>query len=912
MRDSGTTNSTHIIPLQSDRASPEVSGWKGSGLSQLVRLGFDVPPGFILTTFAYDQFVRQNSLVETLLRIMQGVDFDREGSIDEISKEICRLFEGGTIPAGLSREILSAYRELALGQSQQLLPVAVRSSATAEDIPGLVLKAQHDTFLNVAGEAQLLEAIRKCWASLWSTRALSYRVRNRISSDRIAVAVIVQAMFNADSTGVVFTANPATGHRNEIVVKAIRGTGGAAVATVVDPDEYIVDLAWKAIIRTKLGSKSNTVVSPPDGGTKILELDHSQDQVLRDEEINAIAELAGRIADRLGEPQDVEWAKSAGKFFFLQARPITGLYPLPKVTSRKGDLQVYAILNGIQGAPYPLTPLGIDVARELSGYCSALFRTRAPLTELLPDAGGRLFMNLTVPLHSPRLRRLIQLTDVEADAQEILRELALDGRFAPRPSPTLWQDPRMAISLLQMQGRYLRALVSPTREYARATRHGNACIERIWKRASNATNLSETLSVMRDGLTAVQRLNARIVPAAMPSHRLIPVIDDWLVKWLGEPHGAALELLRGLPNDVMTEMDLELWHIVELIKSDPPSLEALSTARIEALVKSFTRGKLPNVMQEAVGRFLERYGMTGTREMDIGAARWREDPTLVFETVKSYLRHATSAKTPAQLFQAKKAEAGTRATSYFIRLRSRRKGWLRARLFSGALKRIRTLTGLRELPFYYMVSAINVYRKALMKHARELVARGILDNDEDIFYLPLDTLQTLAHLWLQPGVVPSEDAVSKLQVRETIKENRVNHAREMLRKRIPRVLLSTGEVFYDPAPAPKDQGDTITGQAVSPGVVEGTVHVVLDPQSAHLEPGEILVCSSTNPAWTPLFFAAGGLVMELDGMITHGSMVARECGIPAVAAIAAATTTLRSGQRVSVDGNRGTVTVLET
>ena len=911
MRDSGTTISAHILPLQSDRASPAVSGWKGSGLSQLVRLGFDVPPGFILTTFAYDQFVRQNSLVETLLRIMQGVDFDREGSLDETSKEISRLFEGGTIPAALSRDIIAAYRNLAQEHSNHLPPVAVRSSATVEDIPGLALEALHDTFLNIAGEAQLLDAIRRCWASLWSTRALSYRVHNRISSDRIAMAVIVQAMFNAESSGVVFTANPATGHRNEIVVKASRGTGGAAVTTVVDPDEYIVDLAWKAIIRTKLGSKSSSVVSTPEGGAKILELDHSQDQVLKEEEISAIAELAGRIADRLGEPQDIEWARSAGKYSFLQARPITGLYPLPKVYSGRGEVQVYANLNGIQGAPYPLTPLGIDVARELFGYCSALFRIRAPLTDLLPDAGGRLFMNLTVPLQSPRLRRLMQLSDVEADAQEILRELPLGGRFAPRPSPTLWQDPRMAISLLQMQVRYIRALVSPNREFARVARQGNACIERIRKRASVATSLSETLSAMREGLTAVQRLNARIVPAAMPSHRLIPVIDNWLAEWLGEPHGAALELLRGLPNDVMTAMDLELWHIVELIKSDPPSLEALNTAGIEALVKSFSRGKLPTVLQEAVGRFLEHYGMTGTREIDIGAARWREDPTLVFETVKSYLRHATSAKTPAEVFQAKKAEAGTRATTYFIRLRNRRRGWLRARLFSGALKRIRTLTGLRELPLYYMVSAINAYRKAFLKHAQELVARGMLENDEDIFYLPLDTLQALAQPSSQPVGAAFEDSVSTPQVRETIKRNRADHVREMFRKRIPRVLLSTGEAFYDPVSAAKDQGDTITGQAVSPGVVEGTVHVVLDPQSAHLEPGEILVCFSTNAAWTPLFFTAGGLVMEVDGMITHGSIVARECGIPAVAAITSATTTLRSGQRVSVDGSRGTVTVLE-
>ncbi len=388
------------------------------------------------------------------------------------------------------------------------------------------------------------------------------------------------------------------------------------------------------------------------------------------------------------------------------------------------------------------------------------------------------------------------------------------------------------------------------------------------------------------------------MPTALPAYAFIPIVDRWLTRWLGEQPGAALQLMRGLPGNVTIEMDLKLWSATQQIRADSAALEAIHSKPIEILVEDYHRNKLPVTTQRALQTFLEAYGMRGAGELDLGRASWRDDPTPIIQTLLGYLQLEDPALAPDTVFR-RGAEATERlAANYVVRVRKMSFGWLRAKLLSGLIRRMRTLGGLREIPLFYLVQVNDIYRTALLACASDLVANHALECAVDIFFVSLDKLKQFAQ-------------GEKLDLKSIVSSNRASYEREYARKQMPRILLSTGEAFYEGMSSTGDSASTLVGEAVSPGIAEGRVHVILDPHGARLEPGEILVCSSTNPGWTPLFLTAGALIMEIGGVMTHGSIVAREYGIPAVVGVHNATTRLKTGQRVHVDGSSGEITVLK-
>jgi len=346
------------------------------------------------------------------------------------------------------------------------------------------------------------------------------------------------------------------------------------------------------------------------------------------------------------------------------------------------------------------------------------------------------------------------------------------------------------------------------------------------------------------------------------------------------------------------EMDLKLWAAAQRIRADAGALEVIKAQPVEDLVRAYRQGQLPASVQRALDEFLQAYGMRGMAEIDIGRPRWRDDPTPILQTLLGYLQLEDPLLAPDVLFQQRVEQAERLAREYVVRARKMRFGWLRARLLGSLIRWMRTLGGLREAPLFYMARVLGIYRAALLDYARELVAQGELECAEDIFFVPLETLKRFV-------------TDKKADLKNIATANRAGYEREYVRKQMPRVLLSTGEAFYEGVSDAAACDNDLAGDAVSPGIVEGRVHVVLDPRSTSLEPGEILVCPSTDPGWTPLFLTAGGLVMEIGGLMTHGSIVAREYGLPAVVGVHQATTRLQTGQRVRVDGHRGRVTILE-
>lgn len=886
--------SNYTLTLSSTEATLVCAGGKGTNLARLAHAGFAVPPGFIVTTDAYRTFVAANQLQPRILVLTQAISMEDTAVLENTSTQIRAWFEQGVLPAEIAAQITSAYHALPTA------PVAVRSSATAEDLPGLAFAGQQDTYLNVVGEEALLDAVKRCWGSLWTARAIAYRARNHIPPDEAALAVVVQKLIAADSSGVLFTANPVTGRRDEMIIEASFGLGEAVVSGQVDPDHYVVNSARWEVTERKLGTKELAILPRAAGGTEQVRCHDPQAQALPEAQVIELAQIAAQVAAHFGSPQDIEWAWTDRQLHLLQSRPITSLYPLPEKADPAEGLHIYVNFNAIQGVSEPLTPLGIDALHLLfSGVFKRLHIHRS-LRQLLPEAGGRLFLDFTDMASDPRLQKigLALLADTEPGAQQTLLHLLEAGRIPPKRILTVRRMVALFLALLPILRRLLTALLRPEQVRPRFIAEAEQYIAEVQHNAQAAGDLAAYLRAMECDLPHAERISFNIMPVVMPVvSGGLPLLARWLSDWLGEPPEAAWKLMYGLPGNVTVEMNLKLWAAAQRIRADAQALEVMHTQPVETLAEIYRQGQLPARAQHALDEFLQAYGMRGTAEIDLGRPRWHDDPAPIIQILLGYLQLEDPALAPDVLFRRREEQAKQLAREYVTRARQMRFGWLRARLLGGLIRRLRALGGLREVPLFYIARVYAIYRAALLRHARKLVAQSALERAEDIFFVPLAILKRFAE---------GETA----DLRSIVAANRADYERECLRKQMPRILLSTGEAFYEGVRDAAVGENALVGNGVSPGTVEGQVRVILDPRNTSLEPGEILVCPATDPGWTPLFLTAGGMVMEIGGMMTHGSIVAREYGIPAVVGVHQATTRLQTGQRVRVDGNNGRVELL--
>jgi pyruvate,water dikinase len=887
----------NILLFSSAETTLARAGGKGANLADLARAGFPVPPGFIVSTAAYQQFVLANQLQASILDLTHGIAPEDSQRFEKAAQEIRSLFERGTLPGELAAEISSAYQ--ALSPDQTDLPVAVRSSATAEDLPGLAFAGQQETYLNQVGETSVLAAVKKCWSSLWTARAMSYRERNHIASAEGTIAVVIQKMIDSQASGVLFTANPITGRRDEMVIDASFGLGEAIVSGQVDPDHFLVNPAAWTITQRKLGEKKMAILLRPGGGTQAVIREGANEPALSDAQIIPLAQTSRRVADHFGAPQDIEWAWADGQMYLLQSRPITSLYPLPENPHPEQGLRYYVNFNSVQGVTDPLTPVGMDALRLLFGGVTRLLHLKSSMVQLLPDAGGRLFIDFTDLVRDPRLRAVgfNLLANTDPGARDILIQLMETRAIEPKRVLTPARIASLMVGILPILRQAISAMLSPDRVYPRAVAMAEPLIGQMQAHANTPGSLRQVIQIMEQDLPRTESISFGIMPSVLPVFSLLPVIDGWLSKWLGEPTGSANWLLQGLSHNVTVEMNLKLWSVAQAIRADASVVEWLRAQPVDALGDAYLHRRLPPIAQQALEGFFAEYGMRGVAEIDLGRAPWREDPSPILQTLLGYLQIEDPASAPDVLYRRGTDQTERLAASYIDRVRRTRFGWLRAKILKAAIHRVRTLAGLREVPLFYMVRINDLYRVAMLRCAGELTARGTIDRAEDIFFVPLESLKQYSD-------------GNELDLKTIAAANQALYEREKNRRQMPEVLLSNGEAFYPGIGPSAEDGEDLVGEAVSPGVVEGRAHVILDPGRERLEPGEILVCPSTDPGWTPLFLTAAGLVMEIGGLITHGSIVAREYGLPAVVGISQATTRLKTGQLLRVDGNRGRVTVI--
>lgn len=884
-----------ITPLDTAGGDRAVVGGKGASLFRLAQAGLPVPGGFIVTTEAYRTYVAANGLTAFALKTVDAISASNPSALSAASDAIRSRFTVDVLPDDLAAALCEAYAEL--GRA----PMAVRSSATAEDLPEASFAGQQDTYLNVLGEEALLISVVNCWGSLWTARAISYRSRNDIPHEDVALAVIVQKMIQSEAAGVLFTANPVNGKRTEYVIEATLGLGEALVSGKVVPDRYVAEAVSGRIMDKTLGAKSLIIHGKLSGGTDRLVRDGAAHQALPDQAIGELAQLGRQVTGLFGCPQDVEWAWADERIHILQARPITSLFPIP-IGMAPDPLRVLFSLAAVQGLVDPITPLGQDALKAVFAGAAGLFGYRYTLKTqaTLHTAAERLFIDLTGLVRHPRLRRPLRMFMgvVEPGTSQALATLWDDDRLTPTGRLPFGTALRLAGLVQQMASRLVRALFRPDREREWLLREMEDRAAAFQDRIELDTSLSGRLVVIRQVLDGALRFAVpHFVPRFGAGMACMNLIGQIATRSLGEGWDM-WALTRGMPHNVTTEMDLALWQIADGIKGDPQSLSRFLKAPPDVLAADYLTGRLPRGSQSDIGRFMERYGMRGPGEIDLGRRRWREEPTAVMRVLQSYLRISEPEQMPDAVLRRATASAEAARDHLLEQLRETRGGRLKARLVRWGWKRMRALVGLRELPKWWAIRMMGIARKALLECGIELVAAGVLSTPDEMAFLHLEEMEALAD-------------GERREWQMLVKERRRRYEREGRRVQIPRLLLSDGQAFYQGISTHKgDEEGVMVGDPVSPGVAEGSVRVVLNPNDAQLEPGEILVCPGTDPAWTPLFLAAGGLVTEVGGLMTHGSVVAREYGIPAVVGVHQATAQLATGQRVRVDGTAGRVILL--
>jgi pyruvate,water dikinase len=841
-------------------------GGKAANLGVLTRAGLPVPPGFCITTEAYRRVAAQ-----------VGVDGTHEAA------EARSLMVGATIPAEISDAIVTAYEKLG-----SHVPVAVRSSATAEDLPFASFAGQQDTYLNVVGPNAVLDAVRRCWASLWTDRAVAYRATNDIDNSAVQLAVVIQRMVQSHVAGVMFTANPVTGRRHEVVIDASPGLGEAVVSGAVNPDHFVVQ--GGKIVETRLGDKRLAVRSLPGGGTEQISMDSQSDSAcVTSSQVLALASLGSRVEEHYGSPQDIEWAIDGdGALWLTQARPITTLFPLP-VGRSTSDSRVYFSFSVAQGLYRPLTPSGIAAMRLIASSVTQVVvgqKVADPLAgpPAFAEAGQRVFLDVTTVLRSSAGRWLMPkiLGVMEARSAQVLRGLFTDPRFSLvyKSRRKFFLRVLRVAAKFRIPARIVHAIVNPAAAHRHASQVGSQLAAETTL-AGPATSTQRLDHVQRVLLSSVVPVLPTVFPSAIAGFIMLGLASK-LLGDRAEP-GELQSVLRGLPHNVTTEMDLELWQLATRIRADSKATRLFLDSPVESLAERFRSGTLPSFGLED---FLRRYGHRAVAEIDLGMPRWSDDPTHILGVLANYLRLDDPSLAPDSQF----ARGAAEASATIGRLVAKAPGKLRGRVIRFALGRARLLAGLREMPKYYMIVALAAARQQVREVGVQLAAAGKISEVDDVFFLDFKEMRAGA------------------DCRSLVSSRRAAYSRELRRRRLPRVLLSDGtepEALSQPA---SSNSGALPGTPASAGTVTGIARVVLDPVGAHLEPGEILVAPSTDPGWTPLFLTAGGLVMEMGGANSHGAVVAREYGIPAVVGVADATHRITTGQAITVDGATGTVT----
>jgi pyruvate,water dikinase len=853
-----------------DRTQLAVVGGKGAHLGELSRIeGIRVPAGFCVTTDAFRRIMAEAPSIDDRLDRLSRLNPDDREAIRTLSAEIRRTLEGTVVPDDLAGAITDALARLGEQAAH-----AVRSSATAEDLPTASFAGQQDTYLNVVEPAAVLQHVSRCWASLFTERAVTYRLRNGFDHRKVHMAVVVQQMVFPQAAGILFTADPVTGNRKVVSVEASLGLGEALVSGLVNGDVFKVRDG--EVVAKAVATKQLAIHASPAGGTRqqAIEPERQDQPALTDAQVVRLAQLGRRIEAHFGRPQDIEWCLVDDGFQIVQSRPITTLFPIPAVDD--GENHVYVSVGHQQMMTDPMKPLGLSFWQ---------MTTPRPMAE----AGGRLFVDVTRGLASPASRTgLLELMGrgdpLIGDALQTILERgdfvrslpdegpawAPPGGGAPAPIET---DPAMVAELIRRSQASIAALKRDIR-----TKSGSALLDFI------LADIQELKRILFDPQSH------QVFMAAMEATWWL---NEQLQAWLGEKN-AADTLTQSVPHNVTSEMGLALLDVADVIRPHPEVVAFVQDVEDEDFLDELAKLPGGREARDAIRAWLDKYGMRCVGEIDITKPRWSERPTTLVPLILGNIRNFEPGAGKRR-FEQGRQEAWEKEQELLERLRALPDGERKAEEAKRMIDRVRTFIGYREYPKYGMVSRYFVYKQALLEEAERLVQAQVLREKEDIFYLRFEELH---------------DVVRANQVDDRLIRERKDAFRSYQALTPPRVLTSDGEAVAGAYRRDDLPAGALVGLPVSAGTIEGRARVILDMAEADLEAGDILVTAYTDPSWSPLFVAIRGLVTEVGGLMTHGAVIAREYGLPAVVGVEHATRMIRDGQRIRVHGTDGYVEIL--
>lgn len=862
-----------------DKTKLMIVGGKGLNLGQLSKIhGISVPDGFCITTEAYKKFIDNNADLKVLIDKLRELKSDDRDKISEISKKIRLVIENLRMGVDIENEIT---RVLLIYGSNEAY--AIRSSATAEDLPHASFAGQQDTYLNIRGKDEVIQHVIKCWASLFTDRAVTYRIQNGFDHRKVLLSVVVQKMIMSEASGIMFTADPMTSDRKTLTIDAGFGLGEALVSGLVNPDIYKV--VNGKITNKNIGTKEMEIRTEQSGGTKEIRIENGrqQKQVLEDDKIQTLAAMGKKIEAYFGSPQDIEWCLVDNEFYIVQSRSITTLFPLPKVKGCKKP-RVYMSIGHMQMMTDAIKPLGISFFEMISEVS-------------MEKIGGRVYTDITHDLASTIGRSRLVMASGKQDPliQSAIKNLIEDKKFMaslPKGKRNVQGGIFTLASIIETIKISRKNAPSIIKELTNEFEKEVMDMEQQLSKLSG-DQVFEFIVKDREKLLKVA-YNPKMLGAIIAAILVNDSLNKKVEKLLGDKN-AADTLTKSLDHNVTTEMGLALCDVADIIRKHPKILQYISQnpgdEKFFEEMERLTGGKETS---EAFRLFLNKYGMRCPGEIDITRYRFEEKPT---QLIPMLLNNISVLK-PGEhriKFLAGRQEAKDKEEEIVRRLNNLPGGSKKAKKIKKSIRLLRNFIGCREDPKYYIVRRYQVYKKALMEEARKLSEKEIIKNVDDIFYLYLDELRDVVR-------------TNKLDY-SIIVERKENYARyEKLTP--PRVFTSEGFVppySFSTENIPKG---AISGIPVSTGIVEGRARVVLSVGEAKLEDGDILVTQFTDPSWTPLFVTIKGLVTEVGGFTTHGAVITREYGLPGVVGVENATKLIKDGQRIRVNGTEGYVEIL--
>jgi phosphohistidine swiveling domain-containing protein len=886
-----------VIPFSDvDKMSLSVVGGKGANLGEMSKAGFPVPGGMCISTIAYEAFIATSTEMHAFFLELQAVEIRNLAQVGDLGRRIREHLEVVPIPGKIVNAITVAW-----SNSGEDKAYAVRSSATAEDLPSASFAGQQDTYLAIRGLDRILDAVRRCWASLFTDRAIVYRARNHIPHQDVSLSVVIQEMVLPAVSGIMFTADPITGNRKIITIDASYGLGEAVVSGLVEADMYQV--RGEEIVAKKIGSKKLAIYSLEEGGTVSKEpsKEEQESQALSDAAILRLAALGRRVESHYGCEQDIEWCVTGeDELFVVQSRPITTLYPMMDPLPTDDTLHVYMSFGHMQMMTKAVTPMGRSVLRTIipSGHSLP-----GDESSWAVNAGSHLYLDLSDLLRVSTFGEMFPKFAINIDERisVALQEVVKRPDFHNVPPP-----PGLRMKLLRffIPFAFQGILNLFFRDPRLALADANSIMEETvsdYEKQLNQVCGSERVRLLQLMLENLfPKYLVKLARHLLPGIVSMKMVEKYSKKWLGDSDELAI-MNRSLPGNVTTEMGLRVGDLGDCVRGCPEVLEYLKspTTCKETFRKGLEDIKGGNEFLTELDSFLMEYGMRCSGEIDIGNERWNESPTSLISSILTVARNSQSPGDHRRKHVQANENAEAAAHRIVERVRNTPWGYFKAMFMRRLVTVFRYRAGMREHPKYTIVRILWIVKRCILEEATGLVCAGTLRDPSDVFYIGLTELSSLLSNTFEGDV----NLLIALRKNQFSKDEGMQPVR---------VLTSEGEVINGTRQSCTAPEGAILGTGVSAGVVEGFARVVLSPENAELEDGEIMVSQFTDPGWTPLFNSAKGLVIVVGGMLTHGAVVAREYGIPAVVGVDNATEEIKTGQYVRVDGNEGYVLILPT